>query len=231
MLSPPEYYLIKELEMRARGLGIQDFTSAEFHERLKSTGGIFSIGEHGQIRRVPPTVLLVTTDGEYAFLDRRSWSINMTRARAAARALPPHIGVQLLKSEMDDEDLREFPDGLDISVGNALVELDGTALAVSVGDAETILRELRELAEERPLVEDAPPLEKLGSFSDLLAWYRDEYLPQYDAGMLPKADERRKAIQERDAVGTYKRDRARRIMATIDDADVRKGGAPLKHKT
>lgn len=142
MFSPPEHCSIKELELRARGLCNGTLTSAEFHSVLTKADAILAYRVGREVVRIPPTALLVTLDGEYAYLDRTEWTLDLSRARSVARALSVEEGILLLTYEMDDEEFQKYPGGLNATFAQSLAKLDGWLIVLESEEAEAALEGL-----------------------------------------------------------------------------------------
>ena len=213
MFSPVGYTSIKEIEDHAKSLNIPNVTSAVFHKLLSEVLEVFAASPGGTTMKLLPGVLGVGNDGEYVFLQRKTWTVDLQRVREAARELNNLSVGQYLLTVEDEADRDPLLKNLSLEFAEALQPFEGHALVFRESDASRLTEKLEEFARNPP-----PPLkpkleEMFASLEEGVAAYNQQVENWESRGQLTTPAEREKWIMLRDAISLpgSKRDRARQI--------------------
>lgn len=170
MFSAVGYRSIKEVEDRARDFQIPGFTSTDFHDRLVSLSGVFSISAIGVVTRQPPGILAVGNNGEYLFLSRQMWRVDLRRIRdAAVGGSDLGVGLWVLTPEPDDDGCDPLLATISSEFAEALVPFEGQSLVVSEVEADSLLKNLSELVAQLPIVKHATPEDEANAYKAYIA--------------------------------------------------------------
>lgn len=183
MFSPVGYLSIKEVEDHIKGLNITGFTSSDFHERLSNLSSIFATSDSGITMRMSLGVLSVANDGEYAFVDRKNWVIDLDKVRdAAGEGSGLDVGVWVLSFELDDADRDPLWKFVNYGFADALAPFERQALVMVEDETEKLIKELDDF------VAPSIPIERI-KLDDEKAGVQD-WIASYEGKQPPTISER-----------------------------------------
>ena len=219
MFSPEGYLSLKDVENRAKGLNIPGLTSAVFHERLSNLPGLFAASSSGVVTRISLGVLAVGNDGQYAFLNRGTWAIDLKCIRDLSGENDLGVGVWLLAYELKAKDVDPLWRLVEDGFADLLVSFEGQALVMIEDDAEKLLKELEGLVAPPTPEERARPMSRAEASRQWEDW----------VGSFDPAD--KPTVAQREAWGRARgisRERIRELTRDSAPAHWSAPGAPKK---
>lgn len=182
MFSPVGYVSLKEVEDKARDVAAHGFTSADFHQILKEVSAVFVTDTSGSVIRMAPGLLAVGNDGEYLFVSRSTWIVNLERLRNQPTS---GSGLRVGLFCRTRKECDEFPDDLlrhiNFEYAETLARFEGWAVVVSEGDADELTREIKGFQPKRDVIKHGSAQEEEEAFKAYVASFGESDTPTNSA--------------------------------------------------